>query len=58
MPYRFAAGREDGKADHDEKESLKDGEEKAKDSKPDEDPPDDQKSNLLKFVHGGICLNI
>ena len=57
-PYCFAAGRENGEADHDEKDSLKDGEEKAKDSKPDENPADDQKANLLKLVHGIICLHI
>jgi hypothetical protein len=57
-PYRFAAGREDGKTDHDEKESLQDWEKKAKDSKPDEDPPDDQKSNLLEVVHGSVRVDI
>jgi hypothetical protein len=57
-PYRFASGREDGQADHDEKESLKDGEEKAKDPQPNEDPTDDQKSNLLQFVHGSVSVDI
>ena len=57
-PYRFASRREDGQADHDEKDSLKDGEEKAKDSKPDEDPTDDQKSSLLEFVHSSVRVDI
>ncbi len=57
-PYRLAAGRENGKADHNEKNSLKEGEEKTKDSKPDEDPSDDQNPNFLEFVHGSICFNI
>jgi hypothetical protein len=56
-PDRFAARREDGQADHEEKNSLKDGEKKAKDSKPDEGPPDDQESNLLEFVHGGVRVD-
>ena len=56
--YGFATRRKNGQTDHHEKDSLKDVEKKAKDSKPDEDPPNDQKSNLLELVHGFTGSNI
>ncbi len=48
----LATRRENGQANHDEKDTLQNGEEKAENSKPDEEPTNDEKSDLLKFVHG------
>jgi hypothetical protein len=44
-------GGEDSQTYHDEKDPLKDGEEKAQDSKANENPADDQNSDFFKFFY-------
>ena len=57
-PNQCASGRKDGKTDQDEEYPLKKRQEETKNSQPDEEPSNDQNSNLLKFIHSGLCLNI
>ena len=56
--HHFAPGREDGKADHDEKDPLEDGKKEAKNPKPDQYPANDPESDLFKFVHKRGCLKV
>jgi hypothetical protein len=37
---------------------LKNRKEEAQDSKPDEDPANDQNSYLLEFIHSSVCFDI
>jgi hypothetical protein len=55
---QLASGGQDGQADHDENYTLKNRKEKAQDPKPDEDPANDQNSNLLELIHSSLCLDI
>ena len=48
----------DRQTDQDEEYPLKDRKEEAKNSQSDEEPADDQNSNLLKFIHHCLCLHI
>jgi len=50
---QVTSGREDRQTDHQKKDSLQDGKKKADDSQPDEEPTDDQHSDLLDRIHFG-----
>ena len=56
--YQITPGGKDGQANHNEKYSLEYGKEKAKDSKSNKDPANDQNPNRLEFIHGSLCIYI